>query len=60
MYTIPANLAGLPAMSIPIGEISDGDESLPVGLHIMTAPWTEDTLCTLGKTIEEVVAREMR
>ena len=60
MYTIPANLAGLPAMSIPIGEISDGDESLPVGLHIMTAPWTEDTLCALGKTVEQVVAREIK
>jgi aspartyl-tRNA(Asn)/glutamyl-tRNA(Gln) amidotransferase subunit A len=32
IYTIPANLAGLPAMSIPCGF---GDGNLPVGLHIV-------------------------
>ena len=32
IYTIPANLAGLPGMSIPCGF---GDRKLPVGLHIV-------------------------
>jgi aspartyl-tRNA(Asn)/glutamyl-tRNA(Gln) amidotransferase subunit A len=32
LYTIPANLAGLPAMSIPCGF---GRDNLPVGLHIV-------------------------
>ncbi|TMH48280.1 MAG: Asp-tRNA(Asn)/Glu-tRNA(Gln) amidotransferase subunit GatA, partial [Betaproteobacteria bacterium] len=32
IYTIPANLAGLPGMSIPCGF---GRDSLPVGLHIV-------------------------
>ena len=32
IYTIPANLAGLPAMSIPCGF---GKDDLPVGLHIV-------------------------
>ncbi len=32
IYTIPANLAGLPGMSIPCGS---GRDDLPVGLHIV-------------------------
>jgi aspartyl-tRNA(Asn)/glutamyl-tRNA(Gln) amidotransferase subunit A len=32
IYTIPANLAGLPAMSVPCGF---GNENLPVGLHVV-------------------------
>jgi aspartyl-tRNA(Asn)/glutamyl-tRNA(Gln) amidotransferase subunit A len=32
IYTIPANLAGLPAMSIPCGF---GQNDLPVGLHVV-------------------------
>jgi aspartyl-tRNA(Asn)/glutamyl-tRNA(Gln) amidotransferase subunit A len=35
IYTIPANLAGLPGMSIPCGFASDGDKALPVGLHLV-------------------------
>lgn len=38
IYTIPANLAGLPAISIPSGFSSKG---LPLGLH-MAAPLMED------------------
>lgn len=30
MYTIPANMAGLPAMSIPMGMVEDQNEQLPV------------------------------
>jgi len=37
IYTTPANLAGLPAMSIPcgFGEPSDGNHGMPVGLQII-------------------------
>jgi aspartyl-tRNA(Asn)/glutamyl-tRNA(Gln) amidotransferase subunit A len=38
IYTIPANLAGLPGMSIPCGFGKDG---LPVGLHIVGDYFTE-------------------
>ncbi len=38
IYTIPANLAGLPAMSIPCGF---GKGNLPVGLHIIGNYFTE-------------------
>ncbi|MBM3347660.1 MAG: Asp-tRNA(Asn)/Glu-tRNA(Gln) amidotransferase subunit GatA, partial [Betaproteobacteria bacterium] len=35
IYTIPANLAGLPGLSIPCGFASDGGKALPVGLHLV-------------------------
>jgi aspartyl-tRNA(Asn)/glutamyl-tRNA(Gln) amidotransferase subunit A len=38
IYTIPANLAGLPGMSIPCGF---GKSDLPVGLHIVGNYFTE-------------------
>ncbi len=38
IYTVPANLAGLPGMSIPCGF---GERNLPVGLHIVGNYFTE-------------------
>jgi Asp-tRNA(Asn)/Glu-tRNA(Gln) amidotransferase A subunit family amidase len=38
---LPANLAGLPALSIPIGAGRDG---LPVGLQLMGPRWSDATL----------------
>ncbi len=40
IYTIGANLAGLPAMSVPCG-MADG---LPVGLHLVGPHWSEAML----------------
>lgn len=49
--TVPANLAGIPAISIPCG-LSSG---LPVGIQIMAAPFREDLLFSAGNLIEENV-----
>jgi aspartyl-tRNA(Asn)/glutamyl-tRNA(Gln) amidotransferase subunit A len=40
IYTIGANLAGLPAMSVPCGFV----DGLPVGLHLVGAHFDESTL----------------
>ncbi len=40
IYTIGANLAGLPAMSVPCGFVDD----LPVGLHLVGAHFAEEVL----------------
>ncbi len=40
IYTIGANLAGLPAISVPCGFVND----LPVGLHLVGAHFGEETL----------------
>jgi len=49
IFTTPASLAGLPAISIPSGFDGDG---LPLGLQLMSAPWQEETLFTLSAAYE--------
>ena len=48
--TISANLAGIPAISIPAGFDSDG---MPIGLQIMTPQLTEDKLFNLAYKFEQ-------
>ncbi|MFC1546706.1 Asp-tRNA(Asn)/Glu-tRNA(Gln) amidotransferase subunit GatA [bacterium] len=50
IYTISANLAGIPAISIPCGVDSN---KLPVGLQIMAPHFKEETILAISKYIEE-------
>lgn len=54
MYTIPANMARLPAMSIPMGMIEDRGEQMPAGIQIMAQKWAEEKLFAFGKIIESL------
>ena len=47
--TIPVNLAGIPALSVPCGF----SEDLPVGLQIMGKPFDEETLLRVGYVYEQ-------
>ncbi len=50
VFTVPVNLAGLPALSLPCGDAG----GLPVGLQFI-APWfNEDTLFNIGKEFEQL------
>ncbi len=50
ILTIPVNLAGLPALTVPGGRDSKG---LPVGVQIIAPHFREDLLYKVGKFIEE-------
>ena len=50
IYTIPANLAGLPAISIPCGFDQNG---LPIGLQIIAKPFAEETIFKAAYTFEQ-------
>ena len=50
IYTIPANLAGLPALSIPCGFDSLG---LPVGMQLMAPHFREDLLLGAGISFQD-------
>jgi len=49
IFTIPASLAGLPAMSVPAGLGADG---LPLGLQIIGKPMDETTVLNVGQALE--------
>jgi aspartyl-tRNA(Asn)/glutamyl-tRNA(Gln) amidotransferase subunit A len=49
VFTVGANLAGLPAMSVPCGFTSD---RLPVGLQLLGRPMDEATLFRVGHAYE--------
>ena len=54
IYTVPVNLAGLPAISVPYGSVTRDEKSLPVGVQII-APWfAEDILFNLGEELEKI------
>jgi aspartyl-tRNA(Asn)/glutamyl-tRNA(Gln) amidotransferase subunit A len=53
IFTIPANLAGIPAMSIPCGTTSfDGSDNLPVGLQILAPHLGEAMMLRVAKSAE--------
>ncbi|MGB9911125.1 MAG: Asp-tRNA(Asn)/Glu-tRNA(Gln) amidotransferase subunit GatA [Microgenomates group bacterium] len=49
IFTIPASLAGLPGISIPVGLI----DNLPVGVQLIAPQFKEELLFQIGKKIEE-------
>ena len=52
LLTIPANMAGLPGLSIPCG-LSEG---LPVGLQILGPQFSENLMFRAGHALETALA----
>jgi amidase len=52
-YTVPFNVTGQPALSLPIGTTADG---LPVGLQIAGPPGADALVLALGAAIERALA----
>lgn len=57
IYTIAANLAGLPAMSIPVGF---GDKNRPVGLHIVGNYFREAQMLNIAHQYQQVTDWHLR
>ena len=49
IFTVPANLAGIPGLSLPCGLV----EGLPVGLQLLGRPFDETTLLRAGHAYQQ-------
>jgi aspartyl-tRNA(Asn)/glutamyl-tRNA(Gln) amidotransferase subunit A len=52
IFTVPYNLTGNPAISIPSGNNSEG---MPFGMHLTTSLFCEKKLFEIGKDFEKIV-----
>ena len=52
IYTVTANLIGVPAISFPIGSIEEGNKNLPVGGQLMGKWFDEEGLLNMAHTFE--------
>jgi aspartyl-tRNA(Asn)/glutamyl-tRNA(Gln) amidotransferase subunit A len=53
IFTVPANIAGLPALSFPAGTVERDGKKLPVGMQLMAPHYGEEVLFTLGKEFSD-------
>ncbi|MGM4988519.1 Asp-tRNA(Asn)/Glu-tRNA(Gln) amidotransferase subunit GatA [Tardiphaga sp. 841_E9_N1_2] len=54
IFTVTVNMAGLPGIAVPAGKDVQG---LPLGLQLIGRPFDEETLFSLGETIEQASGR---
>jgi aspartyl-tRNA(Asn)/glutamyl-tRNA(Gln) amidotransferase subunit A len=57
VFTVPANLAGIPGLSVPAG--LDG-QGLPLGLQVLGRPFDEETVFAAGAAIERAASFDAR
>lgn len=51
IFTVPVNIGGVPAISVPSGKTTEG---LPLGIQFTSAHGREDILFNLGKMVESL------
>ena len=52
IFTVPANIANLPAISVPCGQIDE----LPVGLQVIGRPFEEQTILQMAQAYEQATS----
>lgn len=51
IFTVPANIAGIPAMSVPSGTVVRDGVTLPIGIQCMASHQNETALFAFGKAV---------
>ena len=53
LFTVTANLTGMPAISVPIGTVEIEGKNLPVGAHFTAPHGAENLLFAIGEEVEK-------
>ncbi len=56
VFSVPINLAGVPAISVPSGTVVRDGKDLPIGLQIIAPHGGEETLFSIGEDVERIRA----
>jgi aspartyl-tRNA(Asn)/glutamyl-tRNA(Gln) amidotransferase subunit A len=54
VYTVTANIAGVPALSLPIGTVEEGGKELPIGGQLIGKWFDEEGLLSVAHAYERV------
>ena len=54
IFTVPANIAGVPSISVPSGVVTRDGIVLPVAIQFMADAFNEDVLFQAGESVEHV------
>lgn len=55
IFTVTANLTGMPALSLPMGTVEHEGTQLPVGLHLTAPLGADDALFAAAQQVESVL-----
>ncbi len=53
IFTVTANLTGMPAISVPMGFLERDGKKLPVGIHLTAPHQSEETLFSISAIVEK-------
>lgn len=54
IFTVPVNIAGVPAISVPSAFVEEGESKLPLGIQFIAPHFGEEALFTVGQDFERV------
>jgi aspartyl-tRNA(Asn)/glutamyl-tRNA(Gln) amidotransferase subunit A len=52
IFTVTANLTGMPAISVPMGFVEREGKKLPIGIHFTAPHQSENSLFTIGEVVQ--------
>lgn len=54
IFTVPVNIAGVPAISVPSGFVEEDGVKLPLGIQFIAPHFREDALFAIGQDFERI------